>query len=109
MKLSVEGGYGHVNENYSTQADTSYHALRETTSFDLFLAGKRINPFHRNDTFFGFTGDDNLFVHMRNGLRLSIVGGLVATIEYDLDYDKSPAPGRKTTDHSTGFTFGYRF
>jgi putative salt-induced outer membrane protein YdiY len=109
MKLGLEGGYGYVIEDYSTQPDTRYHSVRETTSFDLFLAGKRINPFHRNDTFFGFTGNDNLFVNTRNGVRLTVVGGVVATIGYDVDYDKSPAPGRKTTDHSTGFTFGYRF
>jgi putative salt-induced outer membrane protein YdiY len=108
-KLGVECGYGYVNENYSTQADNRYHAIRETTSFDLFLMGKRIVPFHRNDAFFGVTGTDNLFVNTRNGVRLSVVGGLVMTIEYDLDYDKSPAAGRKTTDHSTGLTFGYRF
>jgi len=55
------------------------------------------------------TGDDNLFVQTRNGVRLGLIDGLVTTLQYDIDYDRSPAPGRKQTDTSLGVTFGYRF
>lgn len=109
LKLGVEGGYGYVNERFATQPDKSYHAVRETVSLDITPIGPRVVLFHRNDGFFGVTGNDNLFVQTRNGVRVALFGGLVATLQYDLDYDRSPAPGRKTTDHALGITFGYRF
>jgi putative salt-induced outer membrane protein YdiY len=107
-KVGVEGGYGYVNERFATQPDISFHAARETVSVDVFVGGRRAVLFHRNDGFFGFT-DRRLFVQTRNGVRLALVGGLVTTLQYDLDYDRTPAAGRKQTDHSVGLTFGYRF
>ena len=74
-----------------------------------YLSGSDLIVFHRNDGFFGFTGEDNLFVQTRNGVRVGLAAGLVTTVQYDVDYDKSPAPGRKTTDRALGLTFGYRF
>lgn len=109
VKLGVEGGYGYVDERFATQPDESYHAVRETVLLDVTPFGPRVTLFHRNDGFFGVTGNDNLFVQMRNGVRVGLFGGLVTTLQYDLDYDRSPAPGRKRTDTALGITFGYRF
>jgi len=109
VKLGVEGGYGYVHENFATQPDDSFHAARDSVLLDVFVGGKRLDFFHRHDAFFGLTGDDNLFVQTRNGVRVRLAGGLVTTVEYDLDYDRSPAIGRKKTDHAFGWTLGYRF
>ena len=109
VKLGIEGGYGYVNERFATQPDQSYHAVRETVLLDVTPFGPRVTLFHRNDGFFGFTGNDNLFVQTRNGVRVGLLGGLVTTLQYDVDYDRSPAPGRKRTDTALGITFGYRF
>jgi putative salt-induced outer membrane protein YdiY len=109
LKLGVEGGYGYVNENFATQPDDSYHAARDSVLLDVFVGGKRFDFFHRHDAFFGLTGDDNLFVQTRNGVRIRLAGGLVTTVEYDIEYDRSPAIGRKKTDHAFGWTLGYRF
>lgn len=108
LNLAVEAGYGYVNENLHRQDDTRFHSARETVKLDFFVGGKRIVLFHRQDGFVGFT-DHNLFVQTRNGVRLGLIGGLVTTLQYDIDYDRSPAPGRKQTDTSLGVTFGYRF
>jgi putative salt-induced outer membrane protein YdiY len=109
VKLGIEGGYGYVNERFATEPDASYHAGRETVSLDVFVVGTRVVVFHRNDGFFGVTGSDNLFVQTRNGVRVGLAARLVATVQYDVDYDRSPAPGKKTTDRSFGLTFGCRF
>ena len=109
LKLSVEGGYGYVDERFDAAPDENYQAFRETVTIDVYTLGKRVTFFHRQDGFFGFTGDDNLFVQTRNGVRGGLAGGLVATVQFDLDYDRSPAVGREHTDRSVGLTFGYRF
>jgi putative salt-induced outer membrane protein YdiY len=108
-KLSVEGGVGYVTENFSLSPDNRYTALREATKLELFFMERRAQVFHHQDMYFGPAGEDNLFLRMQNGVRLSIIGGLVTTAQVDVDYDRGPAPGRGSTDRSFALTFGYRF
>ena len=109
IKFSVEGGPGFVNENFQSAPDDSYTALREAARLDVLLTGRRVVLFHAHDGYFGVTGDDNLFMKMQNGIRLALVGGFVTTAQMDLDYDRSPAPGRRNSDRTFALTFGYRF
>ena len=107
--LSVNGGLGYVRENFATDPDDSYTALKEAVKLDLLFLAKRLQVFHHHDGYFGVTGHDNLFFRMQNGARVSLVGGLVSTVESDVDYDRSPSPGRVKTDRTFALTFGYRF
>lgn len=110
LKLSVDGGFGYVNEDFDTAPDDSYGALREAGKLDVFVTGgDRVVLFHQHDGYFGVTGDDNLFVKTQNGVRFGLVAGFVTTLQLDLDYDRSPAPGRQNTDRTFALTFGYRF
>jgi putative salt-induced outer membrane protein YdiY len=107
--LSVDAGLAYVRETFDEAEDDSYAAVREGVRLSAFFAGRRVEAFHRHGGYFGVTGDDNLFFRMQNGVRLAIVAGLVSTVQLDLDYDRSPAPGRKTTDRTLALTLGYRF
>ena len=108
--LSATGGLGFVNENFSEGfEDDSYTALREGVKAVVFFVGRSVEAFHNHDTYLGITGDDNLFFRMQNGVRFRLVAGLVATIQGDIDYDRTPAPGRDNTDRTFALTFGYRF
>jgi hypothetical protein len=98
-----------VDENFDAAPDDSYSAIKESAKLDLFFANKRLNAFHHHDGYFGVTGEDNLFFRAQNGLRFALTAGLVSTIQLDVDYDRSPAPGRVNTDRSFAFTLGYRF
>jgi putative salt-induced outer membrane protein YdiY len=107
--LTADGGFGYVNENLESQADDSYGAARESAALAVFLVPDRVQVFHQHDGYFGVTGDDNLFVKMQNGIRVGLAGGFVTTLRHDLDYDRSPAAGRRSTDRTTALTLGYRF
>jgi putative salt-induced outer membrane protein YdiY len=107
--LSVTAGYGYVRENFATSPDDSYSAFEEGLKLDAKLAGQRVQAFHHHSGFFGLTGNDNLFWRMQNGLKLPLVARLVTTFEFDLDYDRNPAPGRVSTDRTFSLTFGYQF
>ena len=109
VKLSLDGGVGYVNENFDSTPDDSYAALREAGKLDVFVFGDRVVVFHQHDGYFGVTGDDNLFVKTQNGVRFGLVAGFVTTLQLDLDYDRTPSPGRQNTDRTFALTFGYRF
>jgi putative salt-induced outer membrane protein YdiY len=107
--LTANAGLGWVDENFEAGIDDRYTAARESAALQIFAVPDRVTFFHQHDGYFGVTGEDNLFVKMRNGVRIGLVGGLVTTVQHDLDYDRSPSPGRKTTDRTFALTFGYRF
>ncbi len=109
IKLSLDGGVGYVNENYDVADDDSYAALREAAALEVLIAVDRVVLFHQHDGYFGVTGDDNLFLKTQNGIRLALLAGLVAAAQLDLDYDRTPSPGRRNTDRTFALTFGYRF
>lgn len=107
--LTADAGLGWVNENLESQPDDSYTAVRESVSLDVFAVPDRIQVFHVHDGYFGVTGDDNLFVRIQNGIRVTLAAGFVTTLRHDLDYDRSPAPGRSHTDRTLALALGYRF
>ncbi len=100
VRLTANAGLGWVNENFDVGVDDSYTAARESATLDIFIIPDRLQFFHQDDGYFGVTGDDNLFVRMRNGVRLGLIGGLVTTAQIDFDYDLSPSPARRNTDRT---------
>jgi putative salt-induced outer membrane protein YdiY len=107
--LTSDAGLGFVNESLARQSDDSYGAARESTSVNVFVVPRLIEFFHRHDGYFGVTGRDNQFVKMQNGVRLGLTAGFVTTLRHDVDYDRSPAEGRRKIDHTFALTLGYRF
>ena len=109
VKLTANVGPGWVNEDFIAAIDDDYTAVRESAALDVFVVPSRVQLFHKHDAYFGVTGDDNLFVKSQTGVRLSIVANFVTTAQLDLDYDRSPSPGRRQSDRTFALTFGYRF
>lgn len=109
VTLTADGGIGYVNENLEAGLDDSYAALHESAALNVAIWPDRIQFFHQQDAYVGVSGEDNLFVKMQNGLRIGLAAGFVTTLRHDLDYDRSPSPGRETTDRTLSLTFGYRF
>lgn len=108
-KLKVDGGFGYVNETFDVADDNRYAAARESSTLDIVVVAERLVLFHQHDAYIGVTGDENLFVQTENGVRFTVVGGLITTVRLDVDYDRSPAPGRRNTDRTFAWTLGYRF
>ena len=109
VKLTANGGLGWVKEEFILAEENDYTAARESATLDIFAIPNRIALFHKHDGYFGLKGDDNLFIKTHNGIRLTVIGNFVTTIQWDLDYDASPSPGLKATDRTFSLTFGYRF
>ena len=109
VTLTADVGLGWVNENLATETDDRYTAARESASLTIAVVPTLVEFFHQHDGYFGVTGDDNLFVRMQNGVRVRLAGGFVTTLRLDLDYDRTPAPGRRDTDQTLSLTLGYRF
>ena len=109
IRLNVDAGVGYVNEDFGMAEDDSYAAVRESGKLDFIVIADRVVLFHQHDGYFGVTGTENFFIQAQNGLRFTVVAGLITTLRLDLDYDRSPAPGRESIDRTFALTLGYRF
>lgn len=109
VKFNVDAGVGYVNENFDVADDNRYAAVRESGKADVILVAERVVLFHKHDGYFGVTGIDNFFVQTENGVRFTLLAGLVTTFRLDVDYDRSPAPDREKIDRTFALTLGYRF
>ena len=43
------------------------------------------------------------------GLRIPLTGGFVSSLEYEIDYDSTPAVAAKTTDETLRLKLGYQW
>ena len=109
VTLTADGGLGYVNENLESQPDDSYTALRESVSLDAFAVpgshpvlprARRLLRRHRRRQ--PVHQDAERHPH-------GLAAGFVTTLRHDLDYDRSPAVGRRNTDRTFALTLGYRF
>ena len=73
-------------------------------------------PAKKRPSLFVIDGSNNVYrsyYAIRNltnsaGMATNAVYGFVTTLRHDLDYDRSPAAGRRTTDRTLAWTLGYR-
>lgn len=107
--LSLEAGLTYVNEDYDTGEDDGFPSARWALNFDRYFAKKVIQFFHFHEGFVGFEDTDDTIIRSKTGLRLPIYKKLAATAQYNLDWDKSPKPGREKTDHMYVLTLGYQW
>lgn len=105
--LSFEIGANYVNTDYYTALDSDYPAARWAVDFWRKLFGTDAQAFHRHQIFSSLDDSSNLFIRTQTGLRLPVVERLNATIQYNYDYDKNPAPGRRREDKVWLMTVGY--
>jgi putative salt-induced outer membrane protein YdiY len=106
--LSFDGGLGYVSENHTLEGDRYYWAGRENVKYDYWVIRKRLQFFHQHDGYFGLTGEENMFMKTRTGLRINLAGGLILTGQHGLDYDRRPVAGQRNTDRTFAITLGYQ-
>jgi putative salt-induced outer membrane protein YdiY len=109
LRITTDAGVGYVKEVSLDGSDVRYTAAQESAKVDVVVDASRLQLFHRHDGYFGLAGDDNRFVKTQNGVRVSVVRGIIATAQLDIDYDPSPVIGRQSIDRTFALNFGYQF
>ena len=107
--LSLEAGINYVNEDYMTAHDESYSSGRWAINYDRYFYDKAFQFFHFHEGFVSLENTDDLFIKSRTGIRVPLFEHLTATLQYNVDWDRSPSPGREKTDSALMFTLGYLF
>lgn len=96
--LSLRGGIDYVVVEREIAADERYPALGWALKADAKPWGERLQLFHEHEGFWDLHDTTRLFVRSKSGLRVPLVARLSATAQLNVDWERRPAPGRKSTD-----------
>jgi putative salt-induced outer membrane protein YdiY len=107
--ISIRGGVDYVNINHTMAANENYPALGWGLKASHRLDTKNIELFHEQDGFLQIANGSNVTLRSRTGVRVPIAGGLNASAQANLDWEKEPAPGRKSTDSALLIGLGYEW
>ena len=108
-KLSLRGGLDYVNVKRKAGDDASYPAAGWGVKFSHLLELYPLELFHEHDGYISLKDTDNMTLRSRSGLRVPITDGLNASLQLNADWERSPAPGRKSTDTTMllGLSYGW--
>jgi putative salt-induced outer membrane protein YdiY len=107
--LSLEAGINYVDEDYIDAPDLSYTSGRWGLNWNRYFYRKAFQLYHYQDGYISLENSDDMFFKSRTGIRVPLFDRLNASLQYNWDYEKSPAPGREKVDKSLIFTLGYLF
>jgi hypothetical protein len=54
--------------------------------------------FHEHDGFWNLEDTDAVLVRSKTGLRMPLIDRLSASVQLNVDWERRPAPGRRSTD-----------
>lgn len=106
-KLSLRGGLDYVAIDRETGQDDSYPAAGWGVKFSHRLHALPLELFHEHDGFLNLRNADDVTLRSRSGLRLPVAAGLNASLQLNADWERSPAPGRKSVDTTLLLGLGY--
>jgi len=107
--LALEAGVDYVREDFYVAPDDDFPALRLAVKYDYWILPDRLQFFNATEGFMSFGEVGNSFARMRTGLRFPVVNNFTGTLEYDVDWDGDPAPGRTSIDRLVLFSLGYKW
>jgi len=105
--LALEAGLSFVNDDFFTAADENYTAARWAVNYDQKMFQDRIQFFHLHEGLVDLSDSDNLTILTQTGFRFPLFSGMNATIQANVDWDKSPPVGTGSTDRKILFSVGY--
>jgi putative salt-induced outer membrane protein YdiY len=108
INLSVRGGLAYVNVDYSVDdQDNDYSAGRWAVKYDEYFFDDFLQFFHLHEGIVSLEDTEDIVIRTRTGLRIPLRKGFNTTVQYNWDWDNSPAPGKDRVDQRYLITLGY--
>lgn len=107
QNLFIEGGINYVRDDHFNSADEKYTAGRWAIRYDQKFFKNRMQFFHTHEGLLDLGNSDNLTLISKTGFRFPLLSGMSATLQLNVEWDKSPPAGTKTTDRKMLFNVGY--
>jgi len=109
QNLGATIGIGWLYEDYAEERETSAVAGNWSIDYDLFIYKRLAQFFHFQQGSLNFDNTEQVILSTRTGFRFPIRQNFNTTVQFDLDWEGLPAPGRQSTDTSFKITIGYNW
>jgi putative salt-induced outer membrane protein YdiY len=109
MQLYGEAGLAYFSEDHRNAADDQFLAARWAIKFDWPVVPQKVAFFHKHEGFPSLESAKDLYITTEQGVRLSVWGNFVATLQVNWRWDNTPAPGFSRSDTLYLITLGYSF
>jgi|JRYL01.1.fsa_nt_gb putative salt-induced outer membrane protein YdiY len=108
-KFLTEVGLSYVNENYrSNTPSDDYLAARVAYKLTELLS-ESSKLLHSVEAFPSVDRIDDIYLQARTEYVTSLTSSMLASLAHVLDYDSSPAPGRRQADNRIELSVGWSF
>ena len=108
MQLSAEAGLGFFNEDFKRASDRNNITGRWALNFNWPVL-PALTLFHQHQGYPSLEKKSDYYITSQQGLRWTMLGNFVSTLQYNWRYDNTPAPGNKKSDKQILLTLGYAF
>jgi len=108
-KASVRGGLDYVMITRLAGPDDNYPALGWGVRLAHRLGSTAIEFFHEHDGYWNLDNTQEISLRSRTGLRLPVAEGLTASAQLNVDWERHPPLGRKSTDSTLLLGMGYEW
>jgi putative salt-induced outer membrane protein YdiY len=109
LNLSVELGPTVLEDDYYDNVDHESLGTSLSLNYDQLLWRGRLQPYHRQFSYVALDGENKFLWQSWTGLRVPLGGGFIGSLEFEYDYDSTPAVNAKTTDTSLRLKLGYQW
>jgi putative salt-induced outer membrane protein YdiY len=109
LKWALEGGIAWVDENYvDDTADNDFIAARAASDL-AWTVREGVDFLQRVEVFPSLEDSDDVYGRADQRLRVALTKTMFAQLQYVLEYDNTPAPGKDRLDHLVALTLGLTF
>lgn len=109
INLSAEIGPIYLHEDFYEVSDNTFWGPGLFIDYEQSLVDDGLTLYLRGMGFSALSDSDKDLWVSWAGLRMPLTGGFVGSVEYEIDYDSSPALESKTTDKALRLKLGYEF
>lgn len=108
-QLSLRAGADAVSEDRIAAPDEAYPAAGWGVDFKHRLDFASAELFHDQQGYWNLEDTGKMTVRSRSGIRLPVREGLTASLQLNVDWEREPSPGRRSTDSTWLLGLGYQW
>jgi len=108
LDLRADVGLSWIHEEYDEADTRNFLSARWSARLDFFVL-PNVSLFHVHEGYPSLERFDDVRIETRQGVRVDLPAGFLATAEIDWDWDNVPSPGFDRSDVLYVLTLGYRF
>ena len=109
IKLRTEVGVYYLNDDFYEQVDETSWGPGWYLEYEQMVWKRRLQLYHRHFGTAAANVSGKYIWRSWTGIRAPIIGGFIASAEYEIDYDSEPAVEVETTDTTFKLKLGYEW